>query len=215
MIKITNKNQDQLYFHVYNRGVEKRDIFMDKSDYYRFIHDLYEFNDTSPTNPNRNKYYGSSTSINYLQNKENLVTVLCFCLMPNHYHLLLSVPDKQSLTIFMRKIGTGYTNYFNKKYDRVGSLFQGRYKYIQIENDDYLKHLSRYIHLNPQNSKRLKNIALKQYKYSSYLDYIGVKNFPSIINSDLILSQFDATQSYKDFVNEGLSYPLGIIEQID
>jgi putative transposase len=200
-------NCEKLYFHVYNRGVEKRDIFCDKVDYYRFLHDLYEFNDSAPTNSNYKGIFGSPTSVN--SSRDCLVEIICFCLMPNHYHLLVGVQDKTKLTEFMRKVGTGYTNYFNQKYVRSGHLFQGKYKSILIENDEYLTHLSRYIHQNPKKSKKLNIESLYNYKYSSYLDYIGKVNFPSIISKDFLEGYFTGPADYKSFVeNESTNLPL-------
>lgn len=188
---------DRYYYHIYNRGVEKREIFCDTQDYYRFLHDLYEFNDASPARPNSRRSVGSSTSN---IEKQKIVEILCYCLMPNHFHLLISTTDKALLTQFMRKIGTGYTNYFNLKYDRVGSLFQGRYKSVIIESDEYLKQLSRYIHLNPLKTPGITNENLGKYVYSSYLDYIGKPKFPSIIDSALISDMFESKKCYKNFV---------------
>ncbi len=195
------KNSDhevKFYYHIYNRGVEKRKIYMDKNDYYRFIHDLYEFNDSAPTNPNHSRIDRSRTSIN--SKRDCLVEIICFCLMPNHYHLLLSANDKNNLTQFMRKIGTGYTNYFNKRYDRTGHLFQGKYKSVLIENDEYLIHLSRYIHLNPIKNKGASIKQLNKYKYSSYLDYTGKINFPSLISKEFLENYFQDAKDYKKFI---------------
>ncbi|MDA2922084.1 transposase, partial [Patescibacteria group bacterium AH-259-L07] len=185
------------FYHVYNRGVEKRDIFMNEKDYIRFIHDLFEFNNTEYAHKFlENTKIGSSTpeySPEYC-----LVNMICFCLMPNHYHLILEQLIDSGIPRFMHKLSTGYTNSFNLKYDRVGSLFQGRYKAIHIDKENYLLHLSRYIHLNPieliernwkeegiKNWKKV-NDFLEDYRWSSYLDYIGKKNFPSVINKELI-----------------------------
>jgi len=193
-------NADPVYFHVYNRGVDKRDIFLNKADYYRFLHDLYEFNDRHPTNVNNRRIVGSPTSNN--SNKIKLVDIICYYLMPNHYHLLVSVSDPAALTSFMRKLGTGYTNYFNQKYKHSGHLFQGKYKKIVVESEPQLLQLSKYIHLNPLKSSKVKTGNLEQYKYSSYLDYVGIKNMPSIISSNFLSSMFENKERYKDFVEE-------------
>src|SRR3989344_4697111 len=137
--------------HVYNRGVEKRTIFKQERDYLRFIHDLYEFNDSAPA-VNTNYYHNlSKSNFHKLERKPRklLVEILCFCLMPNHYHLMLREKVEGGITEFMRKIGTGYTNYFNTKYERVGPLFQGKFKTVNIERQAHLLYLPHYIHLNP------------------------------------------------------------------
>ncbi|MDT8337353.1 MAG: transposase [Candidatus Izemoplasmatales bacterium] len=133
-----------------------------------------------------------------IRDRELLVNIHCFCLMPNHYHLLLSTENKSSLTTFMRKVGTGYTLYFNEKYNRSGCLFQGRYKSIFIESNKYLIQLSKYIHLNPTKDCIVDN--LMNYKYSSYLEYIGKKNLPSLIDKTIISKQFRSHNDYQCFV---------------
>jgi len=102
----------------------------------------------------------------------------------------------------MRKLGTGYTNYFNQKYKHSGHLFQGKYKKILVESESQLLQLSKYIHLNPLKSSKAKTGNLEQYKYSSYLDYVGIKNMPSIISSNFLSSMFENKERYKDFVEE-------------
>lgn len=180
------------YYHVYNRGVDKRKIFLDDTYYYRFIHGLFRFNRDDR----------GSTS-------ERSVDIICFCLMPNHFHLILKQIRENGITKFMQKIGTGYTMYFNQRCQRTGSLFEGRFKTILIEEDEYLIHLSRYIHLNPIDlvepdwkeegikDRRKADKFLEQYKWSSYLDYTGKRNFPSIINKKFLLNYFKSDDYLK------------------
>ena len=147
------------FYHIYNRGVEKRDIFMNEKDYIRFIHDLYEFNSNeyalkfrgqlelgnkNRESDSRHSLYSSAASVG----NDRLVNILCFCLMQNHFHLILEQLVDNGIPRFMQKLGTGYTNSFNLKYDRVGSLFQGKYKAIHINSNEYLLHLSAYVNLN-------------------------------------------------------------------
>lgn len=205
-------------YHIYNRGVEKRKVFLDDQDRFRFIHDLYEFNDADPA---ENLYYKKASLQSYEvgphkinRERKLLVEILSWCLMPNHFHLLLYQKRDDGITLFMQKLGTGYVMYFNQKYQRVGPLFQGKFKAILIENDNYLKHLSRYIHLNPLEftepnwkTKGIKNLPkssgfLEKYRWSSYLDYIGKKNFPSVIQQDFINEYFNSAKEYKKFIQE-------------
>jgi putative transposase len=179
-------------YHIYNRGVEKRDIFMDIKDYFRFIHDLFEFNDKEPAG----KYF--KMNVNNVARKRNLlVEILSYCLMPNHFHLLLRQIANNGITNFMKKLGTGYTMYFNEKYDRVGSLFQGPFKAVFLDDEDYLIYLPFYIHANCvdlilpnwkengiSNFEQIK-AYLKKYRWSSHLEYCDVKNFPSIMTKSL------------------------------
>lgn len=177
-------------YHLYNRGVEKRTIFIDAQDYHTFQKYLKEY--LSPelgTDP-------------HSLSKE--VDLLAFCLMPNHYHLLVRQYTIYGITKLIRAVCTNYSMYFNKKYDRVGTLFQGRYKAVLIENDRYLLHLSRYIHLNPYTGSVPKN-----YAYSSYSYYLGDKN-TSWVKPKEILDYFKSSKktgqndlfSYESFVED-------------
>lgn len=137
--------------------------------------------------------------------------------MPNHFHLILEQSVENGTSKFMQKLGTGYTMFFNTKYERSGVLFQGTFKAIPVENETYLTHLSRYIHLNPVELKepewkekgiknwKLVNQFLENYRWSSYLDYIGKKNFPSVTDRELILDIFDNEKNYKKFIREWLA----------
>lgn len=210
-----NLVQGQIY-HIYNRGVDKRDIFMDDEDRFRFIHDLFEFNDENPS-----LNIGDVLSSKKLKNLEVglpeierkprkiLVEILVFCMMNNHYHLIVRQKKENGITEFMRKLGTGYTNYFNQKYERTGALFQGKFKSVCIKNDAHLMYLPIYLHLNPLDfkfhtwrEKKIKNYQetiefLDSYRWSSYMDYTGQKNFPSLIKKDFILSRVGDEKSFK------------------
>ncbi len=209
------------YYHIYNRGVDKREIFLDTEDYQRFLHDMYEFNDTAATPPFVRRV-GFTKSYNDIvgfrkspscQQRDKLVDIYCYCLMPNHFHFVLKQLKIDGITIFMRKLGVGYANYFNKKYERSGALFQGRFKAVLIETDPQIMHLSRYIHvLNPgemvepdiregrvRDRERL-DVFLKKYRWSSHLDYLGIKNYPSLINKDFISGYFKDVKEYENFV---------------
>lgn len=189
--KLTN---GQIY-HLYNRGVEKRRIFNTEADYFRFILGLYEFNNTAPTmNLNRNLFEVRLRT----PRKTQMVEIFAFCLMPNHYHLMVRQTIENGITEFMRKLGTGYTNYFNLKNKRVGPLFQGKFKAVLLEKEAHFTHLPHYIHLNPldlimpewregkiENSKKAISF-LKQYRWSSFQDYSGIKNFPSITDREFL-----------------------------
>ncbi|MCK5357108.1 MAG: transposase [Elusimicrobiales bacterium] len=184
---------DQIY-HIYNRGVDKRIVFSEETDYVRFIHDLYEFNDIKPAA----KYSEVQLPNIYGEDRKCLVDIIAFCLMPNHFHLMLRAKTDNGISEFMRKIGTGYTNHFNQKYNRTGALFQGKYKIVHIEKESHFLHLPFYIHANPLNlmypewkEKKIKNYKhafsfLKKYRWSSFLDYSGMKNFPSLIQKDFL-----------------------------
>ena len=203
---------NQIY-HIYNRGVEKRKIFLDDKDYFRFIHDLFEFNDLNPAI--NLFYYFNSQSIevehHYFKKEQKsrklLVEILAFVLMPNHFHLLLRQKREGGIIKFMQKLG-GYTMYFNQKYERVGPLFQGRFKAILIKDHSHLIHLPYYIHLNPielafpdwpnhQGSTSLIINFLEKYRWSSWLDYVGIKNFPSVTSREFLADIFGGPEKHK------------------
>lgn len=199
--------EDEVY-HVYNRGVEKRDVFSDDTDYFRFIHDLFEFNDENPTR-NMAYYFNRQTmevEPQYLKPERNrrkmLVEILAFVLMPNHFHILIRQKKEGGIVKFMKKMGTGYTMYFNKKYERAGCLFQGRFKAVLIKDEAHFIHLPFYIHTNPLTLNKIYRGStsidfLENYRWSSYMDYIGKKNFPSVTSRDFLLNFFGGEKEYK------------------
>ncbi len=196
--------EDQIY-HIFNRGVEKREVFMDEKDYFRFVHDLYEFND-------EDRVYNSSyflkrklKSIEVQPQRKLLVDILAFVLMPNHFHLILRQRIENGIVKFLHKIGTGYTMYFNQKHERVGSLFQGRFKAVLVLKRAHFIHLPFYLHFNPlelmSNYRGSTSIDkmnfLEKYRWSSFPDYVGIKNFPSITSRDDLLEFFGGIKGYK------------------
>lgn len=145
------------FYHVFNRGVEKRKIFMDRKDYSRFLFSLRDFNDkNSSVNLHRkiikaengSVFVGNPTS-NKNIDRDPVVKIHCSCLMPNHFHLILKQIQEAGISKFMQKLGVGYTNYFNLRYERSGVLFQGKFKAVLIDRDEYLNYLIQYIYMNP------------------------------------------------------------------
>jgi putative transposase len=202
-------------YHVFNRGVDKRDIFLNAQDYFRFIHSLYEFNDEDPVlnvqyyfDP-RNMVIGKRPVIKDRKPRKILVEICLFTLMPNHFHLLLKQKAEKGIVRFMQKVGTGYTNYFNLKYKREGGLFQGRFKAAMIESNEQLQYIPQYIHLNPLKLNygsstpivwRNKLKFLEQYRWSCFPDYIGKKNFPSVTQRKFLLNIFHGEKNYKKHI---------------
>jgi len=216
-------------YHIYNRGVEKRNVFLDNQDYARFVHDLFEFNDEAPAwNLGRSLEINSMIEVglqSLSKDKEPrklLVDIFIFTLMPNHFHLLLRQKKENGISRFMQKIGTGYTNYFNKKYERVGSLFQGKFKAVSIDEDAHFVHLPYYLHSNPlklagpatQNSNSDSWTFLEKYKWSSFPDYIGKKNFPSVTQREFLLDFFGGKEKYKKETKEWLKDKSKNLEKI-
>lgn len=205
--------------HIINRGVDKRKIFLDNQDYFRFIHDMFEFNDEDSVDSNF-YYFNKSHDVGHREIKKKprklLVDILAFCLMPNHYHLFLTPKIQNGIPLFMKKLNGGYTKYFNAKHERSGFLFQGKYKRIIIKNEAHFIHLPYYIHFNPLDliapewrERKIKDFKkamefLNEYRWSSHLDYLNKKNFPSVINQEILLDFFNGHNGYKNGMEEWL-----------
>ena len=205
------------YYHIYNRGIDKRIIFKLSKDYERFIMLLYLANSEESFNladilNKRNKSFNEVMTFN---RGKKLVSLGAWCLMTNHFHLLIRQEVDGGITKFMKKLGVGYSMYFNIKYKRQGALFGGPFKSKLIGVDDnYMRHLFGYIHLNPldikfsgwknvvnKSKKKMKDF-LKLYRYSSYLDYIGGDRVEkNIITAKNFPDYFVESQSFKDFIN--------------
>ena len=133
----------------------------------------------------------------FLEKLPKLVEIVCFCLNPNHYHFVLKQLAEDGISKFMHKLDLGYTNYFNKKYDRSGSLFQGTFKEAHIKTNEYLLYLSGYANGNVEIHKIAK---AEDWQWSSYRDYLGLRN-GTLCNKEIILSQFKSVEEYKEYVD--------------
>ena len=175
------------FYHLYNRGVDKRTIFTSVMDYKRFMMLLYLANSNENVRIANIVQYHSYEEILTMDRGTPLVAIGAFCLMPNHFHLLLTPLVEGGISKFMLKLQTGYSMYFNTKYNRTGTLFQGPFKSEHADEDTYLKYLFSYIHLNPAklrdknwkeniktNNKGLKNY-IETYPYSSMGEVIDGK----------------------------------------
>jgi len=205
------------YYHIYNRGVDKRKIFNTKRDYDRFLALLFMANSSKPIDL---KLQGRTLyEIARVAHSETLVDICIYCLMPNHFHFLIREKSDSGISKFMQKLTTAYTMYFNKCNDRNGSLFQGRFKATHADSDQYLSYLISYIHLNPvklidakwkENGIRDKKSAekyLEGYQYSSFQDYLGVKRLENkIINPESLPEYFETPKEFKHMVTEWLNY---------
>jgi len=204
------------FYHIYNRGTEKIKIFHNKNNYLRFLTLLYLCNSELPVTAN---FRGSTSNIFQTDRGNSLIEICAYCLMPNHFHLILKEKEDGGVSKFMQKLITGYTMYFNKSNDRSGSLFQGRFKAVLCDNDEYLSYLIAYIHLNPiklidskwkENGIRNRSKAekfLDQYEYSSFIDYCNNKRPENkIINFDSLPSYFETPANFKKNVTNWLSF---------
>lgn len=201
------------HYHIYNRGVEKRQIFLDLQDYGVFLAYLKQY--LSPkdekglenrlVNPNISyKEKDQILKLLRLNNFHKEVTLLAYCLMPNHFHLLIKQSSALLIDKFMNSLALRYAIYFNRKYKRTGGLFQDVYKAVIVETDEQLLHLSRYIHQNPLSKNKSVKLSDFLSQPSSYPEYLGQRK-SAWISTDEILSFFSKTNpilSYQSFVEE-------------
>lgn len=196
--------QENGVYHIYNRGVDKRIIFQEDIDYKYFLH-LFKVYLSDPEVIEETLTFDGFSIVR--KNFFGKIDLLCYCLMPNHFHLIIKQIGDKDIPDFMKCIMTSYSMYFNRKYKRTGTLFQGRYKAILIKDDNYLLHLSRYIHLNPNELLKKGLSFLQEYEYSSYINYIGKRN-TKWVKPKQILDYFEgnkqsdliARDDYKNFV---------------
>lgn len=186
------------YYHIFNRGYEKRKIFLDKADYKRFVECLHFFNDEATIKIRDIRQYTGPTP-----EKVPLVELLAYVLMPNHFHLIVKEIVENGISLFMKKLGNGYTGYFNTRYDRlgVGGLFQSRYKSVRITSDAQLSTAFAYVHSNPV---ELTERGWKDFKVKNpssafnWLEDYAWSSFPIYLNdspSDIVSTKF-----YTDFL---------------
>lgn len=210
-------------YHIFNRGVEKRNIFQQISDYFRFVFCLYELNDKNLVkmrNRIKEQKERKSTGATRATKRESLVEVIAFCLMPNHYHLVLRQLVDNGISHFMKKLGDSYVGYFNQRHNRkgMGSLFQGRFKAVHVKTNNQFINLICYIFTNPVEllEKNWKEIGVKSprraikhlesYRWSSYLDCIGKPNFPSVTKRDFLMQVLGSSTNLKKFVESWIFY---------
>lgn len=207
------------FYHIFNRGVEKRKIFVDDYDRWRFLLGLFLFNDEN-TSVNTlwqvEESFGRATFNTlrkFLEGKERrpIVKINAYCLMPNHYHLVLEEIKNGGISKFMQRFGTGYTMYFNKKYDRVGSLFQGTFKSVLAETQEQLERLLLYVNvINPAQilEPNLKDLGLKnlekirpfvrEYPWSTHQEYLNLRE-SVIIDKGVLGEIFEDIKNYQEF----------------
>ncbi|PIR74896.1 MAG: hypothetical protein COU35_00015 [Candidatus Magasanikbacteria bacterium CG10_big_fil_rev_8_21_14_0_10_47_10] len=186
------------YYHIFNRGVGKTDIFLDESDHIFFLRRLRE-NVVPEKVPFSERREPSPGGYVRKEMPPGSFALICYCLMLNHFHLLIRQETDLPVSKLLLKIGTSYSKYFNQKYERIGGSFQDAFKAVNINTDSYLLWLSAYIHQNPKVAGLVEN--LENYQWSSYPDYIGARN-GTLCEKGIILSQFDNKQDYKKFVED-------------
>jgi len=233
-------------YHLILRSIDDILLFKDLNDYYRGIFSIYEFNDSKPVTIQRKREARNrfkklvntesrgrptSTAFEFLDERDKLVDIFAFCFMPNHIHLLLRQSQDDGIHKFMVKLGSGYGRYFNQKNQRKGYVFQNRFQSIHIKDDNQLIIATNYIHANPisliepnfkeqgikkYSAKEVFNFLKTDYKWSSFPDYIGVKNFSSVTERDFILDLIGGEKSLEKNIMDWILYKrqLAIYEDI-
>lgn len=199
------------YYHALNRGIASQPIFLSKRDYQRGVQTIFYYhNKTVPLKYSKFLQLPTSKRMEILEElkaqDQYRVEIICYCLMPNHIHLLLKQATKGGISKFMGDFSNSYTRYFNTKTKRKGPIFEGKFKAIRMETNEQLLHLSRYIHLNPYSAYVVKTLEeLENYFYSSFPEYLQ-KTKTQFCQKEIILSQFKNFTSYKKFVFDQADY---------
>lgn len=194
---------DDEYYHIFNRGVDKRKIFSDKYDLQRFFQSMKEFNTIEPIGSIYENSFNKSdkNQLGASGAKLKLVEFVCYCLNPNHYHFILRQKKEKGIEKFMQKLGAGYTSYFNIKNKRTGVLFQGSFKAVHIDSNEQLLYVSSYVNLN----FKVHQLGARSAKLmkSSWGEYMK-ENSENFCKKDIILDQFKNTNEYKKYAFESL-----------
>lgn len=181
------------YFHIFNRGVGRRTIYKDKKDYSVFLNLLKRYLGEEPIKDKQNREYPWY---------HNEMQLLAFCLMPNHFHLLIYQENEEAMTKLLRSLGTAYTMYFNKRYKRVGHLFQDRFKASRISNDAYLLHISRYIHLNPKDYLKWEFSSLPYYLDQKHSNWVRPQPILDLFEGESYINFVKDYESHKKIMDE-------------
>ncbi len=197
------------FYHLFNRGVNKQEIFTIKSDYKRakIYLELYKYNYDKHLRYSKLRVLPNDEIMRRftaMKNSPRSVDIISYCLMPNHFHLLLRQNTDNGISRFLSNFQNSYARFYNTKYKRIGPLWQGAFKAVHIGSDRQLLHVSRYIHLNPYSSALVKGIeTLLDYQWSSFPEYV----FPSgdFCEKEIILNQYKR-EKYKNFVLDRRDY---------
>ncbi len=191
------------FYHIYNRGVDKRTVFCDDKDYERFLLGLNVFNQVESVGNLRDYMRFQTSDVrssgHRMSERKQLVEIIVYCLLPNHFHFILKQIEKDGVSKFMQKLSNGYTKYFNTKYHRSGVLFQGKYKVKHIDSDEYLLWLSAYINANAEIHK-IK--PANKHCWSSYSNYVFGKSDLVPVNTRIVMSNFSSGENYQNYLDK-------------
>jgi len=186
-------------YHIFNQGVDKRKIFLSDEDYQLFLYYLYIY--LTPLDKVLRRYHALPIRL-FNKNMAKKVELLSYVLMPDHYHLILKQNDSDGISQFMKQLSNAYTQHFNQKYKRRGSLFEGPFKSVVLKSNDNLMQLSRFVHLHPF----MENIVTEpEYLWSSYNEYANPEEH-KLCNTRKILALFPSVYAYKRYVYDKKEY---------
>lgn len=209
-IRITPLINEQ-YYHIFNRGINKQPIFLDRRDYRRAL-EIFEFYHFAKTPVRYSKFLQNSPVERgkileeLRKNSSRRVEPISFCLMPNHFHFLIKQNVENGISRFMADFQNSYTRYFNVKHEKIGPLLQGQFKAVRVEDENQLLHLSRYIHLNPHTSYLMRTVEeLVNYQWSSFPGFLNLSQ-NNICSTTEILTYFKKSDDYRNFVFDQADY---------
>jgi len=188
-------------YHVFNRSVQGIPIFKGKSEYGIFQETIRFY--LQPEPPARFSVYRAHPTRFKIDLTRKIVTIINFCLMPNHFHFTLRQEEENGIRNFIQRISNSFAHYFALKYQNRGPVFEGNFKAVRVESNEQLLHLSRYIHLNPVSAWLVENP--RDYPYSSYLAYLGEWE-NELVDPAIILEQFASPKQYEEFVLDRKDY---------
>ncbi len=199
------------YYHVYNRGVDKRVLFSDQWDFRRFCESLYLFNDTNYKHKGGRVIQRDIPLAGhelFTFDRDPLVSIVAYCLVPNHFHMLLRQKEPNGISKFLHRVGMGYAKYFNKRYNREGRLFESPFKAKPVDLKEHLQLLPRYIHLNALDGTNIQwragqktdwkkaKVLLNNFTWSSHKAYAGLKSFLPIVDEEVAKEWFPTKEVY-------------------
>jgi len=191
------------YYHICNRAVNKQTIFHDTRDYFRFLFLILYFQSPMVFQQLgrlvKDFVLSRALDIKGEVVKKRKIELVAFCIMPNHFHLIVKELEEAGIATHMQRVLTAYSKYYNTKYEKSGHVFQGPYRAIHISDDPQLKYLSAYIHRNPRELVGWLN-KVDKYQWSSYQDYIGENRWGDLLVPDIVLGQFKNKERYHEFV---------------
>ncbi|MBU1032740.1 MAG: transposase [Patescibacteria group bacterium] len=207
------------FYHIYNHGIDQRKIFQDTADFRRFYASMFLFNNSLYSHKGGRSPLSACKDL-YLRlldeniNRLPLVNIVSYCLLPNHFHILLEQAEETGINKFMHRLGMGYAHYYNIRYERTGRLFEGPFQAKIVNNDAQFMHLPRYIHLNALDMTNLKwregmisdwkeaDSFLDNYEWSSHLVYKGMKEPLPVIERSQIKNKFPSVDNYVSFLRK-------------